>query len=135
MTTVVARNGVTKQPRGTRKAVALCFAIAFASAAFAQSHDLAPADARRIDDLQLRQRLEQQQLEMEQWQRERALERSASVLGENEMRRRLDLQRDAFRVERDLQALRFQLDQNRLTQSLARQPLQPPPAPGTLRLP
>ena len=94
-----------------------------ASAAFAQSRS----------DLQLR--LELQQLEIEQWQRERELERSLRLSEDAAERRRLKLERDLFRQERDLQTMRFQFDQHRLEQSLTRLPLQPPPIPGTLRLP
>lgn len=97
--------------------------------------DAMAADARRIEALQLRQRLEYQQLEIEQWQRQRALERSAALPADDGGRRSVELQRDLFRQERDLQIMRFQLDQHRLEQSITLRPLQPPPIPGTLRLP
>ena len=110
-------------------------ALLFASAACAQSYDLAPADVRRLDELLMQQRLDQQRLEIEQWQRERDLERRGSALDEHERQRRLDRQRDTFLVERDLQVQGFQLERQRLRQSLAREPLQPRAAPGALRLP
>ncbi len=149
------RSGQATQPRGARY-TALLAATLFASAAFASDLHLEQQqnaldlvlrhhaigayryearDARRIDDLLRRQRLEQQQLEIEQWQRQRALEQRGSVLQEETMRRRADVQRDLFRQELQLQTQRFQLDQNRLMQSLRPQPLQPAPLRGTLRLP
>ena len=120
-----------------RRGVAIAL-LTFAGSAFAQtagSFDLAPADMRRIDELLMQQRLDQQRLEIEQWLLQREVERRGSVPDEQEKNRRLDRQRDAFQVERDLQAQRFQLERQRLRQSLARQPLQPPTVPGALRLP
>ena len=98
-------------------------------------YDATSADARRIEALQMQQRLEQQQLEIDHWQRQRALERSAGVPRYDAGRRSAELQRDLFRQERDLQIMRFQLDQHRLEQSLTRRALQPQPIPGMLRLP
>ena len=96
--------------------------------------EVVPADRNRIEQLVREQRLEQQRLEIDQWQRQRALERNAPAPHEDALRRRLDMQVDAFRTERQLQMLRFQAEQQRLMQSTTRQPLQPGPAPGTLHL-
>ena len=91
----------------------------------ARQHDLAPEDARRLNQLQLQQRLEQHQLEMHQVQRDRALRQSGSIAPEFRDRT-LDAQRQLFAQERQLQIQRFELDQQRLLQSARPQPLQPP---------
>ena len=77
--------------------------------------------------------LAQQRLELDQLQRQRALERTAPSFGDDETRRRLYLQQDAFRTERQLQSQRFYLEQQRFMQSTTPPPLQPLPAPGALR--
>ena len=46
--------------------------------------------------------------------------------------RRLELQRDLFAQERQLELQRFELDRQRLLQSIARQPLRPRVDPGRL---
>ena len=91
--------------------------------------DLAPADARRLDALQLQQRLEYQQLEQQQLQREQSLRQQAAPHDA----RRLAAQRQLFAQERQLELQRFELDRQRLLQSLPRQPLQPPADAGGLR--
>ena len=91
----------------------------------ARQPDLAPEDARRLNQLQLRQRLEQHQLEIHQVQRERALRQSGSIAPEFRDRT-LDAQRELFTQERQLQIQRFELDQQRLLQSTRPQPLQQP---------
>jgi Fe2+ transport system protein B len=98
-----------------------------------RTQDLAPADARRVDALQLQQRLQYQQLEQQQRQREDVLRRTLPPTPEAE--RRIDTERDLAAQERQLQIQRFELDRQRLLQSLPRQPLQPPTQPGRLNLP
>jgi hypothetical protein len=98
-----------------------------------RTQDLAPADARRLDALQLQQRLEYQQLEQQQRQREDVLRRTLPATPEAE--RRIDTERDLAAQERQLQIQRFELDRQRLLQSLPQQPLQSPPQPGRLTLP
>jgi len=90
-----------------------------------RQHDLAPEDARRLNQLQLQQRLEQHQLEMHQVQRDRALRQSGPIAPEFRDRT-LDAQRQLFAQERQLQLQRFELDQQRLLQSAKPPPLQPP---------
>lgn len=97
----------------------------------ARNYDLAPADARRLEALELQQRLEYQQLEQRQRQRESSLRHSPIPVPDAE--RRLELQRDLFAQERQLELQRFELDRQRLLQSIARQPLQPRVDPGRLR--
>jgi len=89
---------------------------------------LAPEDARRLDALQLQQRLEYQQLEQQQLQRELSLRRRAP-----HDTARLDAQRERFAHERQLELQRFELDRHRLIQSMPRQPLQPPLDANRLR--
>jgi hypothetical protein len=91
----------------------------------ARQHELAPDDARRLNQLQLQQRLEQHQLEIQQVQRDRALRQSGSIAPEFRDRT-LDAQHELFAQERQLQIQRFELDQQRLIQSARPQPLQPP---------
>ena len=98
-----------------------------------RTQDLAPADARRVEALQLQQRLEYQQLEQQQRQREDVLRRSLPATPETA--RRLDAERDLAAQERQLQIQRFELDRQRLLQSLPRQPLQPPLQPGRITVP
>ena len=95
---------------------------------------LAPAESRRLDQLQLQQRMEQQQLELHQVQREHAL-RQSRALPEDSRDRAIQAQRDLFATERQLQIQRFELDQQRLLQSARPQPLQPPLGNPQLTLP
>ena len=71
----------------------------------ARRQDLAPADAQRLNQLQLQQRLEQHQLEIQQVQRDRALRQSGSIAPEFRDRT-LDAQRELFAQERQLQIQR-----------------------------
>jgi hypothetical protein len=100
----------------------------------ARSHGTSPADAHRLNQLQLQQRVEQQQLEIHQIQREHALRRLPGP-SDDAFDRRLETQRDLFRTERQLQIQRFELDQQRLLQSARPQPLQPPIGLPQLTLP
>ena len=101
----------------------------------ARRYDLSPSDARRLDQLHLQQRMQQQQLDLEQVQREQALRQHArSVPGEG-YDSRVDAQRELFSAERQLQSQQFELDRQRLLQSMPRQPLQPPIGGGQLQLP
>jgi hypothetical protein len=79
------------------------------------------------------QRLEYQQLEQQQRQREYMLRRNPAASPHTE--RQLDAQRELFAQQRQLELQRFELEQQRLLQSMRRQPLQPPLEPGRLRLP
>jgi hypothetical protein len=99
----------------------------------ARRHDLDPADARRLETLQLRQRMDYQQLEAHQLQRDRAL-RHVPGPSDDVRERRLEMQRDLFAQERQLMLQRFELDQHRLLQAAPRQPLQPMRGTGQLRL-
>jgi hypothetical protein len=101
----------------------------------ARRHALRPSDARRLDHLQLQQRMDQQQLELQQIQRERALSRSPGTVPPDVLDRRLDTQREVFAQERALQLQRFELDRQRLLQSMPREPLQPPLGSPQLHLP
>jgi hypothetical protein len=103
--------------------------------AHARRHALSPSDARRLDQLQLQQRMDQQHLELQQIQRERALSRSPGTVPPDVLDRRLDTQREVFAQERALQLQRFELDRQRLLQSMPREPLQPPLGSPQLHLP
>ena len=98
-----------------------------------RAQDLAPADAQRLEALQLQQRLEYQQLEQQQRLREESLRQSLPATIEGE--RQLDSQRRRFAQERQLELQRFELDRQRLLQQLPRQPLQAPVPPGRLNVP
>jgi hypothetical protein len=100
----------------------------------ARSHGISPADAHRLNQLQLQQRVEQQQLEIQQTQRAHALRRLPGP-SDDAVERRLEMQRDLFATERQLQIQRFELDQQRLLQSARPQPLQPPIGSPQLTLP
>ena len=95
--------------------------------------DLAPIDAQRLEALQLQQRLQYQQLEQQQRLREEGLRRSLPPSVESD--RQLETQRQRFAQERQLEIQRYELDRQRLIQSLPRQPLQLPLQPGHLNLP
>jgi hypothetical protein len=94
--------------------------------ASARRHALSPSDARRLDHLDLRQRIEQQQLELQQSQGERALDRSATALPPEARESRRRAQHEAFAQERALQLQRFDLDRQRELQTMPRRPLQSP---------
>ena len=94
--------------------------------AAARGHALSPSDARRLDSLDLRHRIEQQQLELQQSQRERALDRSATALPPEVRESRRQAQREAFAQERLLTLQRFELDRQRELLTMPRQPLQSP---------
>jgi hypothetical protein len=100
----------------------------------APRYDIGPADARRLEQLQLQQRMAQRELEQQQIQREFLLRRSGA-LPDATLASRLDAQREAFAAERQLQLQRFDLEQQRLLQSAPRQPLQPPVGSPQLNLP
>jgi len=86
---------------------------------------LATADAARLEQLALRQRLEQQQLGAQQLVRQHRLREDAHS----------GLQHRLFAQERELQLQQFNVEQQRLLQSMKRAPLQPPRPGGTLVLP
>ncbi|HYH40703.1 MAG TPA: hypothetical protein VD867_01870 [Burkholderiales bacterium] len=98
----------------------------------ARRHDLGPSDERRLDQLHLQQRMQQQQLDIGQVQRERALRQPARSDPAEPFDRRFDAQREIFSAERQLQSQQFELDRQRLLQSMPRQPLQPPLGAGQL---
>ena len=100
----------------------------------ARRYDLSPSDARRLDQLELQQRLQQQQLEQQQLQRDELLRRDASALPSGVADAHVRAQRDAFAQERQLQLQQFELERQRIQQSMPREPLQTP-AGGQLRLP
>ncbi len=100
----------------------------------ARRHGISPADAHRLNQLQLQQRVEQQQLEIHQIQREHALRRLPGPT-DDALERRIEMQRGLFAAERQLQIQRFELDQQRLLQSARPQPLQPPIGAPQLTLP
>ena len=100
----------------------------------ARRHDLSPSDARRLDQLDLEQRLQQQQLEQQQIQRDERMRREASASPHFASDAHFRVQRDIYSQERALQMQQFEIDRQRLLQSMPREPLQSP-AGGTLRLP
>ena len=102
--------------------------------AAARRHALSPSDARRLDHLDLRHRIEQQQLELQQSQRERALERSATALPLEARESRRQAQREAFAQERLLTLQRFELDRQRELMTMPRRPLQAPLGAPALEL-
>ena len=88
--------------------------------------DLSPADARRLDQLQMHQRMERQLLEQQQLQRHHQTSRDAEQLPREFRHRRLDHEQQTFASERAVQSQQFELEQRRLLQSAPRAPLQPP---------
>lgn len=100
----------------------------------ARRYDLPPADERRLDQLDLDQRLRLQQLEQHQLNRDHLLRREAEALPPGVGDAHLRAQREIFSQERSLQLQQFEIERQRAVQSLPREPLQTP-AGGTLRLP
>lgn len=100
-----------------------------------RQHDLTPSDARRLDQLQMRQRMEQQVLEQQQLQRQHQMRQDAVHLPPDIRHQRLEHERQTFAVERDLQMRQFDLEQRQLLQSMPRAPLQPPIGNPQLVLP
>ena len=92
----------------------------------ARRSELSPADASRLEQLHLQQRLQQHQLEVQQTQRDQALRQSAIGGDPYIADRQAEAQRRIFAQERELQNQRFDLDRQRLLQSMPRQPSQPP---------
>jgi hypothetical protein len=86
--------------------------------------DLSTTDALRLDQLQLRQRMEQSQLEQQQSQLER-LNRNHSELNAAREQR-------LFAQERQLQIQRFDMEQRELLQTMKPPPLQRPLPDGGL---
>ena len=100
--------------------------------------DLAPEDARQLDQLQLQQRAQQQLLDQQQEQqlrRDIQVQRNDGALSAQIRDQRLNARRDAFAAERELQMQQFELQQRRLTDSAPRAPLQPPAGSPQLHLP
>ena len=100
----------------------------------ARRYDLPPVDERRLDQLDLDQRLRQQQLEQHQLGRDHLLRREAEALPPGAGDAHLRAQREIFNQERTLQLQQFEVERQRLQQSVPREPLQTP-AGGTSRLP
>ena len=100
----------------------------------ARRADLPPADQRRLDQLDLDQRLRQQQLEYHQLNRDEQLRNQASTLPPGVGDAQVRAQREIFNQERALQLQHFEMDRQRALQSIPREPLQTP-AGATLRLP
>ena len=92
----------------------------------ARRPDLAPSDARRLEQLQMHQRMEQQLLEQQQLQRSYQTRQDAAHLPPEIRHQRLDHERRTFATERELQVQQFDLEQRQLIQSMPRAPLQPP---------
>jgi hypothetical protein len=86
---------------------------------------LSPSDARRLDDLQLRQRVEQGRLDQQQLMLEQRRARNPDALGLETQQRLLD-------QERELQLQRFQLEQQDLLRKAKPRPLQRRPPDGAL---
>ena len=97
------------------------------------SYDFSASDARKLEQLHIQQLMEQQRLDLEQVQRYHALRARSDA--SQPFDRRIDLQRELFSIERQLQNQQFDLDRHRIVQSLQRLPLQPPMGTGQLRLP
>lgn len=87
---------------------------------------LSPSDARRLDELQLRQRAEQQRLAQEQLLLERQRAREPHDGGLQTRQRLLD-------QERALQLQRFQMEQHELLRAAKPRPLQRPAPNGALQ--
>ena len=100
----------------------------------ARRADLSPSDARRLDQLDLQQRMQQQQLEQQQLHRDERVRRQADTLPPGVGAAQLRAQREIYGQERALQLQQFEIDRQRLLQSMPREPLQSP-AGGALRLP
>jgi hypothetical protein len=100
----------------------------------ARRSDLSPSDARRLDQLDLQQRMQQQQLEAQQLQRDELLRRQVETLPPGVADARVRQQRDVYDQQRTLQLQQFEIERQRLLQSMPREPLQTP-AGSTLRLP
>lgn len=96
---------------------------------------LSAADRRRVDQLQFEQRLQQQQLEMQQLQRESLARHDGRSFPDASTQAELHVRRQIFQQERQLQIQQFDVDRQRLLQSLTPRPLQPAPVPGQLTLP
>lgn len=86
---------------------------------------LSPSDARRLDELQLRQRVEQQRLAHEQLMLQQQRARDPHALG-------LDTQQRLLDQERQLQLQRFALEQEQLLRTARPRPLQRPVPDGAL---
>jgi hypothetical protein len=86
---------------------------------------LSPSDARRLDDLQLRQRVEQGRLDQQELMLEQQRARNPDALGLETQQRLLD-------QERQLQLQRFQLEQQDLLRKAKPRPLQRGSPDGTL---
>jgi hypothetical protein len=89
-------------------------------------YDLSPSDARRLDQLQMHQRMERQLLEQQQLQRHHETRRDAAQLPPEIRDRRVEHEQQTFANERALQSQQFELEQRRVLQSAPRAPLQPP---------
>ena len=100
----------------------------------ARNAALSASDVQRLERLHMQQRLEQQQLELQQLQRDRAMRQHARAFPHDTPDPHTELQRELFAQERELQNQRFELDRQRLLQSLPRQPLQPPIGSSQLNL-
>ena len=100
----------------------------------ARRSDLSPSDARRLDQLDLQQRMQQQQLEQQQLHRDERMRPQADTLPPGVGDAQLRAQREIYSQERALQLQQFEIDRQRLLQSMPREPLQSP-AGGALRLP
>lgn len=87
---------------------------------------LSPSDARRLDELQFRQRAEQQRLAQEQLILQQQRARDPHALGLDTHQRLLD-------QERQLQLQRFELEQEQLLRAAKARPLQRPAPGGALQ--
>jgi hypothetical protein len=92
----------------------------------ARPYDLSTSDLRRLDQLQMRQRMERQLLDQQQLQRGFQARQDAAHLPPEIRHQRLEHERQTFATERELQSQQFELEQRRLLQSMPRAPLQPP---------
>lgn len=92
----------------------------------ARPYDLSPSDARRLDQLQMRQRMERQLLDQQQVQRSYETRQDAAHLPSDIRHQRREHDRQTFATERELQSQQFELEQRQLLQSMPRAPLQPP---------
>ena len=100
----------------------------------ARRYDLSPSDARRLEQLQMHQRMERQLLEQQQLQRHYETRREAAQLPPDIRDRRIGHEQQTFANERALQSQQFELEQRRFMQSAPRAPLQPPIADPQLDL-
>ncbi|HET7160847.1 MAG TPA: hypothetical protein VFI62_17750 [Burkholderiales bacterium] len=98
----------------------------------ARRQDLDAEDARRLEQLHMQQRLQQQQLEHRQLLMDNTLRSDRAT---PDVQARIAARAAQFALERQVLMQRFEIEQQQLLNSAQRRQLQPPPAGGRLDLP